>query len=88
MSFADVSHDGQPDFLRLEPYSRDAHGPTLVTFLGDGTGGFVEEQVPGLPRHFGEYGDDHVRFGLIENEHRTRQAVRGIREMFRQDGIL
>ena len=24
---------------------------------------------------FGEYGDDHVRFGLIENEHRTRQAV-------------
>lgn len=34
---------------------------------------------------FGEYGDDHVRFGLIENEHRTRQAVRGIREMFRND---
>ncbi|MDA1107933.1 MAG: alanine transaminase [Proteobacteria bacterium] len=34
---------------------------------------------------FGEYGDDHVRFGLIENEHRTRQAVRCIREMFRKD---
>ncbi len=34
---------------------------------------------------FGEYGDDHVRFGLIENEHRTRQAIRGIREMFRKD---
>ncbi|MCB1822196.1 MAG: aminotransferase class I/II-fold pyridoxal phosphate-dependent enzyme, partial [Candidatus Competibacteraceae bacterium] len=34
---------------------------------------------------FGEYGDDHVRFGLIENEHRTRQALRGIREMFRRD---
>ena len=34
---------------------------------------------------FGEYGDDHVRFGLIENEHRTRQAIRGIREMFRRD---
>ena len=34
---------------------------------------------------FGEYGDDYVRFGLIENEHRTRQAVRGIREMFRKD---
>ncbi len=32
---------------------------------------------------FGEYGDDHVRFGLIENEHRTRQAIRGIREMFK-----
>lgn len=31
---------------------------------------------------FGEYGDEYVRFGLIENEHRTRQAVRGIRQMF------
>ncbi|MFQ5581835.1 MAG: alanine transaminase [Mariprofundaceae bacterium] len=28
---------------------------------------------------FGEYGDTHVRIALIENEHRTRQAVRGIR---------
>jgi len=37
---------------------------------------------------FGEFGDDHVRFGLIENEHRTRQAVRGIRDMFRKDGVL
>ncbi len=36
---------------------------------------------------FGEYGDDHVRFSLIENEHRTRQAVRSIREMFRKDRI-
>jgi alanine-synthesizing transaminase len=35
---------------------------------------------------FGEYGDTHVRFGLIENEHRSRQAVRGIRDMFRRDG--
>ena len=34
---------------------------------------------------FGEYGDGFVRFGLIENEHRTRQAVRGIRDMFRND---
>jgi alanine-synthesizing transaminase len=28
---------------------------------------------------FGEYGDPYVRFALIENEHRTRQAIRGIR---------
>ena len=34
---------------------------------------------------FGDYGDDHVRFGLIENEHRTRQALRGIKAMFRRD---
>ncbi|KAF0809328.1 aminotransferase [Alcanivorax sp. S71-1-4] len=36
---------------------------------------------------FGDYGDDHVRFALIENEHRTRQALRGIRRMLRQDGV-
>ncbi|MEJ2653331.1 MAG: alanine transaminase [Gammaproteobacteria bacterium] len=36
---------------------------------------------------FGEYGDDHVRFGLIENEHRTRQAIRGIRAMFKRDNV-
>lgn len=32
---------------------------------------------------FGQYGDDHVRFSLIENEHRTRQAIRGIKQMFK-----
>lgn len=36
---------------------------------------------------FGEYGDGYVRFALIENEQRTRQAVRGIKEMFRKDGL-
>jgi alanine-synthesizing transaminase len=34
---------------------------------------------------FGEYGDEYVRFGLIENLHRTRQAIRCIRDMFRRD---
>lgn len=33
---------------------------------------------------FGDFGDEYVRFGLIENTHRTRQAVRGIRQMFRK----
>jgi alanine-synthesizing transaminase len=37
---------------------------------------------------FGHYGDDHVRFAMIENEARTRQALRGIKEMFRKDGLL
>ena len=31
---------------------------------------------------FGDYGDTHVRFSLIENEERTSQALRGIRQMF------
>ena len=33
---------------------------------------------------FGEYGDEYVRFGLIENQHRTRQAIRGIRDMLKK----
>ena len=37
---------------------------------------------------FGLHGDDHVRFSLIENEHRTRQALRGIRNMFRKDNAV
>lgn len=30
---------------------------------------------------FGEYGDDYVRFALVENPHRTRQAIRGIKQI-------
>jgi len=33
---------------------------------------------------FGDFGDSHVRFALIENESRIRQAVRGIKAMFRE----
>jgi alanine-synthesizing transaminase len=33
---------------------------------------------------FGEHGDGYVRFSLIENEERTRQALRGIKQMFKQ----
>ena len=36
---------------------------------------------------FGEFGDGHVRFAMIENEARTRQAIRGIKQMFREDGL-
>lgn len=36
---------------------------------------------------FGDYGDEYVRFALIENENRIRQAIRGIKTMFRADGL-
>jgi len=39
--------------------------------------------APGIG--FGDYGDDHVRIALIENEHRLRQAVRGVRDMLKKD---
>jgi alanine-synthesizing transaminase len=35
---------------------------------------------------FGTEGDGHVRFALIENEHRTRQAIRGIRHALSEAG--
>lgn len=35
---------------------------------------------------FGEGGDEFVRFALVENEHRTRQAIRGIRKALKLDG--
>jgi alanine-synthesizing transaminase len=38
---------------------------------------------PGLG--FGEYGDDHVRFALIENEQRIRQAVKGIKRLLQAE---
>ncbi|WP_372747240.1 alanine transaminase [Litorivivens sp.] len=47
----------------------------------------VEAKVavsPGIG--FGEYGEGYVRFGLIENEQRTRQALRNIKRMMREDG--
>ena len=48
----------------------------------------TEAQVavsPGIG--FGEYGEGYVRFGLIENEHRIRQATRSIKRMIKNDGF-
>ena len=40
---------------------------------------------PGLG--FGESGEGYVRFALVENKHRIRQAVRGIRKFLRDNGV-
>lgn len=37
---------------------------------------------------FGAQGDNYVRFGLIENNQRTRQALRNMKALFRRDGLL
>ncbi|MBR0681611.1 LL-diaminopimelate aminotransferase [Roseomonas eburnea] len=39
--------------------------------------------APGLG--FGEYGDEHVRIALVENSHRIRQALRGIKSFLAGD---
>jgi alanine-synthesizing transaminase len=36
---------------------------------------------------FGEYGDEYVRFSLIENEQRTRQAIRMVKKMLAQGTV-
>ena len=41
--------------------------------------------APGLG--FGEHGDGHVRIALVENNHRIRQALRGIRGFLAGDNI-
>ncbi len=38
--------------------------------------------APGLG--FGEWGDEYVRFALVENVHRTNQAIRGLRQALRK----
>jgi alanine-synthesizing transaminase len=42
--------------------------------------------APGLG--FGEFGDTHVRIGLVENPHRLRQAIRNIRNFLHADSNL
>jgi alanine-synthesizing transaminase len=42
--------------------------------------------APGLG--FGEYGDTHVRIGLVENTHRLRQAIRNIRAFLAADSNI
>ncbi len=41
--------------------------------------------APGIG--FGEHGDDHVRIGLVENLHRTRQAIRNIKSFLANNNI-
>ncbi len=38
--------------------------------------------APGIG--FGEYGDEYVRFALVENQHRTRQAIQGIKKILKK----
>tara|TARA_R110002095_G_scaffold98906_1_gene86917 strand:- start:1105 stop:1356 length:252 start_codon:yes stop_codon:yes gene_type:complete len=42
--------------------------------------------APGIG--FGEYGEGYVRLGLVENEHRIRQAARGVRKVLQNAPAL
>ena len=64
--------------------------PIPEPFLGLGSMEFSKRLIreagvavsPGLG--FGQTGEGHVRFALVENKHRIRQAVRGIRRFLRE----
>ena len=61
------------------------------TLPRDGLRGILQDAHQGVPRGrgppglgFGHYGDDHVRFALIENKHRTAQAIRGLKKVIEE----
>ncbi|MEX2337831.1 MAG: hypothetical protein WD609_04645, partial [Aquisalimonadaceae bacterium] len=76
--------DPGPDFSPDVPVQcahMSGRGPDLHRHTANAAAGRIKLH-PGAGS--GEYGDDHVRFGLFENEHCTRQALRGINGMLRR----
>jgi alanine-synthesizing transaminase len=77
-----------PEAYRAGAYRSDGADAVPLTSLDFSTRLLREAKVavsPGIG--FGEYGDHHVRFSLIENEERTRQALRCMRQMLQRDGV-
>src|SRR6195952_3079244 len=70
-------------WARIPPHYRDLGSLEFAKRLLDKAKVCVS---PGIG--FGDHGDDYVRFALIENEARIRQAVRGIRTMFKADAVV
>jgi alanine-synthesizing transaminase len=76
------------------PATMFAWAPVPEVYASIGSMGFSkvllkEAEVavaPGIG--FGEYGEGYVRLGLVENEHRIRQAARGVRRVMQNAGSL
>jgi alanine-synthesizing transaminase len=76
------------------PATMFAWAPVPEPFAAIGSMGFSkillrEAEVavsPGVG--FGEYGEGYVRLGLVENEHRIRQAARGVRRVMQNADAL
>ncbi len=72
--------------IPLPPASMFAWAPLPPKFAAMGSMGFAKRLMeeagvavaPGLG--FGEYGEGFVRIGLVENEHRIRQAARAVKK--------
>lgn len=76
------------------PATMFAWAPVPEAFAAVGSMGFSKillseaavAVAPGVG--FGEYGEGYVRLGLVENEHRIRQAARGVRKVMQNAGVL
>jgi len=76
------------------PATMFAWAPVPAPFAAIGSMGFSkillrEAEVAVAPGvGFGEYGEGYVRLGLVENEHRIRQAARGVRKVMQNAEAL
>jgi len=76
------------------PATMFAWAPVPEPFRALGSMGFskillAEAEVAVAPGvGFGEYGEGYVRLGLVENEHRIRQAARGVRRVMQNAEAL
>jgi alanine-synthesizing transaminase len=76
------------------PATMFAWAPVPAPFATIGSMGFSkillrEAEVAVAPGvGFGEYGEGYVRLGLVENEHRIRQAARGVRKVMQNADAL
>ena len=76
------------------PATMFAWAPVPEPYAGIGSMGFSkillrEAEVAVAPGvGFGEYGEGYVRLGLVENEHRIRQAARGVRKVMQNADAL
>ena len=76
------------------PATMFAWAPVPEPFAAIGSMGFSKillseaavAVAPGVG--FGEYGEGYVRLGLVENEHRIRQAARGVKKVMQNAGAL
>ena len=74
------------------PASMFAWAPLPEAFRGAGSMAFSKLLIekagvavsPGVA--FGEHGEGYVRIGLVENEHRIRQAARNVKKFLEQSG--
>ena len=76
------------------PATMFAWAPVPAAFAEIGSMGFSKillkeaavAVAPGIG--FGEYGEGYVRLGLVENEHRIRQAARGVKKVLQNAPAL